>query len=142
MHTDPQRLLDHRSALATALTDAAWVNLDIRSISIFRFIARIARKLIPRRICNAFRQAMVSQHPCDTHVLKHNHAEAIDQLSTFLMREVRASGSDPLVDASNNLPAPRPFCGSLRLVAQAALRSFQIAFITAKEAWIVNRLAG
>ena len=36
MHTDAQRLLDHRSAPATTLRRAAWINLDIRPTSICR----------------------------------------------------------------------------------------------------------
>src|SRR3712207_5832350 len=124
MHTDAQRLLDYRSAPATALTCAAWVNLDIRPTSFFRFVARIARELPPRCIRNAFRQTVVLDHPSDAQVLKDYHAETVHQFSAFLMGKVLTPVCDPLVDTCDNLPTPRPLWRSLRLLAQAALRAF------------------
>jgi hypothetical protein len=141
MHADTQRLLDHRSAPATALRCAAWVNLDIRSTSIFRFVARIGGELLPGGVSNAFRQEVIFQHPCDAQVLENDHAETIDQLPAFLMREVLTPVGYPLMDASNNHPTPRSFWSSLRLFAQAALRSLQVALIAPKEARVVYRLA-
>src|SRR4029453_7066825 len=93
MYTDAQSLFDHRSAPTTALRCFAWINLDIRPTSIFRFVARIGRQLSPRCICNAFRQAVVLDHPCDAQVLEHDNAKAIDQLSAFLMSKVLAPTS-------------------------------------------------
>lgn len=140
MYTDAQRLLDHRSAPATALTGAAWVNLDIRPTSIFRFVARIGGELIPRCISNAFRQTVVLDHPCDAQILKDNQAKTVDQFSAFLVSKVLAPVRYSLMDAGNNLASPRSFWRSFRLFAQAALRSCEIFFATTKKAGVINRL--
>jgi hypothetical protein len=86
MYTDAQRLPDHCSAPATALTGAARVNLDIRSTSIFRFVARIGGELSPRRICNTFRQTVVFEHPCDAQVLENDTTETVDRLEPAASR--------------------------------------------------------
>jgi hypothetical protein len=80
MDTDAQRLLHYCPAPATALRRAAWINLDIRAPSICRFVARRGGELIPRGIRNAFRQAVILEHPCDTHVLEHDTAETAERL--------------------------------------------------------------
>src|SRR5262245_30075431 len=141
MHTVAQGFLDHRSTAATALRCSAWVNLDIHSTSIFHFVARIGGELSPRCIRNAFRHAVVPDHPRDAQVLKHDNAEAIDQLSALLMSKVLAPTSYPFVDTSNN-PAPScPFQTALLLLGQAALCSFQVTLITPKETRVGDRFA-
>ena len=86
MNTHGQILLDHRHTTATALRSYAWVNLNIRATSLFRFVARIGGELVPRGIGNAFRQAMIFDHPRDVQVLKDNDTKPIDQVtwSSFL----------------------------------------------------------
>src|SRR5206468_1744410 len=141
MHTDTQGFLNHCSAPATALACAAWINLDIRPTSIFRFVARIGGELIPCSIRDAFRQAVVFDHPCDAQVLKHDCAETVHQLVALLMGKVLASVRYPLMDAGNDFASfDSPWC-SLWLLTQATLRSFQVMFIAAKEARVVDRLA-
>jgi len=123
------------------LASAARINLDIRRTSFFRFVLRITCELIPRRICDAFRHRVVPDHPGDAQVLKYDYAETVDQLPAFLMSKVLASIAHTLVNTSNNLAALCSFGRSLWLFAQAALRSFQIFLIAAKEARVINRLA-
>ncbi len=65
MGTNGQILLDHRQTTATALRGSAWVNLDRRATSFFRFVARRDGELIPRGIRNAFRQAVIFDHSGD-----------------------------------------------------------------------------
>src|SRR6266516_2936180 len=45
--------------------------------SLFRFARRDEYELIPRRICNAFRQTVVFEHSTCTYVLKGKDAETI-----------------------------------------------------------------
>jgi hypothetical protein len=141
MYTVAQGFLDHRPTAATALRCSAWVNLDIHPTSIFRIVARIGGQLSPHCIRNAFRQAVIFDHRCDSQVLEHDNAEAIDQLSAFLMSKVLASIGYPLMDTRHNSASTCSFCRSLRLFAQAALCSFQVTLITPKETWVGNRFA-
>lgn len=96
---------------------------------------------LPHGRCHYFVTLLHYVGQRDMHVFKDDDPETVNQLSAFLMREVLAPVRYPLVDASDNLAPPRPFWRSLRLRAQATLRSFQITLIAAKEARVVNRLA-
>lgn len=141
MHTDAQSFLNHGSTAATTLRRTAWIDLDIRSTSIFRFVARIGGELIPCGIRNAFRQTVIFEQPCDTQVLEHNHAEAVDQFPAFLMGEVLTPVGDPFMNTGNDRTALCSLWRSFWLFAQAALRSLQVAFVGAKETRMSNRLA-
>lgn len=141
MHTNAQRLLNHRSAPATALRCSAWINLDIRPTSISRFVARIGSELIPCCIRDAFRQTVVFEHSCDAQILKHDDAKTINQLSAFLMGKVLAPIRYSLMDTSEDLAPSCSLWRSLRLFAQAALRPLQVMLIAAKETRVVYYLA-
>src|SRR5690606_13233543 len=141
MHTDAQRLLDHRSAPATVLRCSAWVNLDIPSTSFFRFVARIGGELSPRRIRNTFRQTVLFEHPYDAQVLENDHAETLDQLSAYLMGKVLPAVRYPFVDAGNHFSALRPFWRSLRLLTQTPLRPRKVAFVSSEKARVRHLLA-
>ncbi len=65
MYTDTQILRYHLPTAATALAGVARVNPYHLTASLFRFARQNGYELIPRRIRNTFRQAMVREHSDD-----------------------------------------------------------------------------
>ncbi len=125
MQTNGQVFLNYSMTLAAVLRCTTWINFNIRSTSLFRFVTRIVRKLVPRGIGNAFRQTVVADHPCDAQVLKDDNAKLIHQAAAEFMRKVFTPIGDPFVDMRNGLAPFTTFGRPLFSLRQAALRLHQ-----------------
>jgi hypothetical protein len=141
MHPNAQILLYQLPTLATALASVAWVNQYDTPASFFRFARRDEYELVPRRIRNAFRQAVVFEHALCIQVLKREGSETIDQIPTFLVCKVRTPIGDSLVDATDNFPAFHSLQTTLGSFSQFALRFRQFVFFGSEKARINDLLA-
>ena len=137
-----QSLLNQFATGRTHFGRIAGVHQDDRSASFCRFADGHPNKLRPRYIHNAFTHPTAFAHFLGRKLFKHDHLIAVDQLAAFLMREVAASGSDPLVDLCQNdllfgvlNPVLRLFRGIF-----SALDTFEVGFITAIQARITDLL--
>jgi hypothetical protein len=141
MHTHGQCFLNHDATGRTALRRATRINLHTRTTSIFRFVGRVGDQLIPCGIRNAFRQAVIHDHPRNTQVLKDNQPELGHKATTQFMREVLAPIRNAFVNAAHNPLVILAFGRAFRVLAHATLRPCKRLFIRAKEARIRNILA-
>jgi hypothetical protein len=90
---------------------------------------------------DALGETMAVDHPADRQVLDGDHVELPADAATVLMGEVAAPPPNAFMYARHG-PAPlgarrRPFL----LVAEAALRLGERAFLTPEEAWVGDLLA-
>jgi len=141
MYTNAQIFVYQLPTPATALTGVARVNQYDTTASIFRFAQRVLYKLVPRRIRNAFRQAVVFEHPLYIQVLKGQHAEAVGQLPAFLVSKVTSSIRYSFVDTTDHLT---PFCAfwcTFLSFGQFPLCFRQLVLILSKETRIGDLLA-
>ncbi len=122
MHTDAQIFPHQLPAPATALAGVARINQYDTPASLFRFARRDEYELIPRRICNAFRQTVVFEHSTCTYVLKGKDAETIDQFPAFLLSEVASPVHYSFVNAADNFAALCSFWRTFLGFRQLALR--------------------
>ncbi len=136
MHPYRQVFLGDPVTPATALRRTAGVNRDIRSTSICSFVARIGCELVPCGIRNAFRQAVILDHPRDRQVLKYDNAELGHQATAQLVREVLAPMRNSFVDAPHNALVILVFGRAFGVLTHPSLRPRKRLFIHAKEAWI------
>jgi hypothetical protein len=133
-----QRVPDHIRAAATAPRRTTWINFDIRSTGTYSLVARIGGKLVPRGVGNAFRQAVVAEHPRNAQVLEHDHAKLVDQAAAQFMGEVLASVRDPFVDMGYDLAPSVAFWRSLFSLAEPALGFRQRPFVVAEKSRVGN----
>jgi hypothetical protein len=140
MHPNAQILLDQLPTPATALAGVAWVNQYDTTASLFRFAYRDQYKLFPRRICNAFRKAVVFEHSLCVQVLKGQYAEVVDQFPAFLMGKVRAPVHYPLMHTADNLTALRSVGCAFLGFREFALHFRQFMFLGAEKARISDLL--
>src|SRR6266487_497191 len=141
MHTDAQIFPHQLPAPATALAGVARINQYDTPASLFRFARRDEYELIPRRICNAFRQTVVFEHSTCTYVLKGKDAETIDQFPAFLLSEVRSTIHYSFVNAADNFAALCSFWRTFLGFRQLALRFFEFVLFGAQETRIGDLLA-
>jgi len=132
MYTDTQILRYHLPTAATALAGVARVNPYHLTASLFRFARQNGYELIPRRIRNTFRQAMVREHSAYVQVLNRDGPETGNQLSRLLVRKVRAAIGDPLMDTTDDLAPLRAFRCALLDFGQFALHFRQFGFVLSK----------
>ncbi len=126
---------------ATILGGVGWVHLDDVSASFFRFAREVLKELRPRRIRNAFCQAMIVEHPIDMQILNTDGPERVDDFTTVLVREIVAFPFGSFVDTSDHLAMPTLLFRSPLQFGVFALHLRQCLFFTAKEARIRNFLA-
>ncbi len=136
MDADAQILGNHGATGRTALRRATRINLKTHRTSIFRFVLCVADQLIPCGIRNAFRQAVILDHPRDRQVLKYDNAELGHQATAQLVREVLAPMRNSFVDAPHNALVILVFGSAFGVLTHPPLRPRKRLFIHAKEAWI------
>ncbi len=99
----------------------AWINFEIRPTGTRSLVARIARKLVPRSVANAFCQRVVFDHACDAQVFKDNDAELVVQAVAEFVREVLPAVRNPFADMCNHRAPFGAFGRPLLGFRQAAL---------------------
>ncbi len=72
MGTNAQALLNTFATVATGLCGGARIDSDHLMSSIFSFGFKDVEKRAPGGVHDAFRQAMVFDHPCDMQILNRN----------------------------------------------------------------------
>jgi len=142
MHSVGQLLTGAMTAVGACLRGVGGVHRDQATTSIFRFVRQVRDELPPRCIMDGLRKAVVVDHGVDREVFDGNDVMPVDDLAAFLMREVRASIGDALMDARHHLTAlaacgrgaltlPRPW-----FLTQAALGTGQVVLVAPEEAGV------
>src|SRR5690242_8661084 len=62
-------------------------------------------ELTPRRIMDAFREAMVVRHPVDREVFDRNQIKAVNDTAALLVSEIAAPPGNPFMDTGYHLAA-------------------------------------
>lgn len=107
--------------LAACLTRIGRVDFHQVTASFFRFARQLREKRRPRGIGNAFGKTMVLDHPVDRQIFHSNQAVGLDNLATFLVREVFALPCNSLMDASDGFAMFVAFCCAFGKFAVLAL---------------------
>src|SRR5689334_1900800 len=95
IHAIVERHLLTMPALAAILTSVGWIDRRVLSASVFCFARKLLCETRPRRVRDAFSEAVVVHHPIDLHIFHTDDDELIDYLSRLLMREVVPLESTP-----------------------------------------------
>ena len=111
------------------------------SASIFCFVGKVLSELRPRRIVNAFCQAVVVDHAVNGKIFHTNHAKTIDYLTAPLMREVLASKGYALVATGHCFLGLSSVWGALLSLGKLSLKTTKVFLVTAKESGIFNLLS-
>ena len=109
------------STLTACLARIGRVDFHQMTASLFRFARHLREKRRPRGIGNAFGKTMVLDHPVDRQIFHSDQAVGIDNLPTFLVREVFALPCNSLMDASDGFPMVVAFWCALGKFAVLAL---------------------
>ncbi len=137
MNSNGQRLLDQCSTASRAnLGCVARINQYDHTTSILSFVRGVLYQLVPGRIRNTFRQAMVLKHGLDVQFFKSQQTKAVHQVATAFVSKIPATVGDTLVDMSDRFTSPGSFGGSLSSRREVALCLCQCFFVLAKEAGI------
>src|SRR5713101_3318050 len=110
MHTNAQILLNQLPTPATELAGVAWVNQYDATASLLCFARRVLYELIPRRIRDAFRQAVVFEHSVCIQVLK-VWTSSVTQTATLMTSRLRCASTTPSPKSwrSTAIPVHRPW---------------------------------
>lgn len=133
-----QRKLLSVSATVAVLRGIGRIHPYQPPTSICSFVGQILSELRPRRVVNAFTEAVVMHHPVDRQVFDADGATTIDYLARFLMGEVLAPIGDTFVNVGNRQATTGSLRRSLGCLREFPLYLSKGAFITAKEARIID----
>src|SRR5438105_932863 len=79
------------------------IDFDYCSASFYRFAGKLIKECRPRRVTDAFCEAMVMDHPIYMEVLHTDQTKLVDDPSGMLVGEVIAPELDPFMHTSYNL---------------------------------------
>ncbi len=123
MYALGQRFLVTMATRTTVLRGIRWVDCDELPTSICCFVGEKHRELGPRRILNAFGEAVMVHHRVDGQIFHGYHIESLDETVAFLVRKVGAPIGNPLMDSADDLAACPAFRRALDRRRQLALRA-------------------
>src|SRR5712691_8679931 len=89
----------------TVLTRVCRVDRYKRSTGTCCLVGHEGSELRPRRILDAFGEAMMVHHLVDRQIFYGNDIESVDDATALLMGKVRAPIADPLMHTSDDLAA-------------------------------------
>lgn len=141
MYTHGQIFLNHGAPGGTALRRTAWINLHTDTTGSFRLVLCVGDPLIPSGVSNAFRQAVILDHPRNTQVLAYDHAKLSNQTAAEFVGEVLAAIGDAFVHPTHTARVILAFRRTARMVRRAALGACKCLFIRAKAARVGNTFA-
>lgn len=132
MDTNRQIFWHNLTTTGTPLRGPSGVNQDKPPSSLCRFDVGMLHKLTPGHIRNAPVNGAIAVglHRLNSQVLKHDQAEAVDQLTAFLVREVVPPVLDAAMDMVQGLDRSGPLRRPPIQLAHLALDSFQVLFIS------------
>ena len=128
-----QRLLLAMSTARTILAGVRRIDGDKRATGPCCLVREKRRELRPRRILNAFGEAMIVDHPMHRQIFHGKEITPIDQTAALLVRKVGASVSNPFIHTRHHLPALSACRRTLRGRRQLALRALQVLLVGAQE---------
>jgi two-component system, response regulator PdtaR len=140
MHTYTQPLCYQLPTPRTPFARVARINLYDATASFFRFAGHDLCKLIPRCVSNAFRKAMIVQHPAYIQLLDTHRPETPDDLPRFLMHKVATAVGDPFVNVCDNFAPLRTLRRAFVCRTHLALRLCKRLLIFVKETRIADLL--
>ena len=138
MHANRQRLLNQRSTARALLGCVAWINRYDTTTSVLGFLRGVRDQFVPGCIRDALSQTMILKHVPDIQVFKRDHAETVDQFTTYFMSKVFAPVGNALMDMLNGLAPLGSFGRSFFSPREQALHLRQFFLIMTKEAGIFN----
>ncbi len=127
-----QRFLLAMPTALTVLTRVRRMDRDKRSTGPCCLVGHEGRELGPRRIQDAFGEAVMVHHLIDGQIFHGNDSESVDDATALLMREVGASVADALMDPADDLPASPAFRRARDRRRQLALGALQVLCIGAQ----------
>src|SRR5712691_8327186 len=133
VHTLCQRLFLTMATARTILARVRWVDRYKRSTGTCCLVGYERSELRPRRILNAFGEAVIVHHLIDGEVFYGNDIEAIDHTAALLMGKVGTSVTDPLMHSADDRAAFLPLRGALGRSRQLALGALQVFLIRAQK---------